>query len=84
MIMAPDPRSRVISIRLTADEYACFRELCLAQGIRTLSEMARSAMQNMLHQSLHPPPAESVEVRLGQIESRVRLLSLEVKRLSKG
>lgn len=82
--MAPDPRSRVISIRLTADEYACFRELCMAQGIRTLSEMARSAMQTMLHQSLHALPEESIEVRLSQVESRMRLLALEVKRLSKG
>jgi len=82
--MAPDPRSRVISIRLTADEYTCFRELCLSQGSRTLSEMARAAMQTMLHQSLAPQPEESVEGRLAQIESRLRLLSLEVKRLSKG
>jgi hypothetical protein len=81
--MAPDPRSRVISIRLTADEYACFRELCMAQGIRTLSEMARSAMQTMLQQSLHPLTEESIEARLAQVESRLRLLSLEVKRLGK-
>jgi hypothetical protein len=81
--MAPDPRSRVISIRLTADEYACFRELCIAQGIRTLSEMARSAMQTMLQQSLHPPAEESIEARLTQLESRLRLLALEVKRLGK-
>ena len=82
--MAPHPRSRVISIRLTADEYACFRELCLAQGISTLSEMARSAMQTMLHQSLNALPEASIETRLTQLESRQRLLALEVKRLSKG
>jgi hypothetical protein len=82
--MAPDSRSRVISIRLTADEYARFRELCQAQGTRSLSEMARAAMQTMLDQSLHALPEESIEVRLSQLETRLRLLSLEVKRLGKG
>jgi hypothetical protein len=82
--MAPDSRSRVISIRLTADEHARFHEFCMLQGTRTLSEMARSAMQTMLDRSLQVRPGESIEFRLSQLETRLRLLSLEVKRISKG
>jgi hypothetical protein len=79
--MPIESRSRVISIRLTVDEYTCFRELCFAHGIRTLSEMARAAMQKMLLQSSSPSPQGSMETRLAQLEGRLHLLSLEVKRL---
>jgi hypothetical protein len=77
------PRSRIISVRLTADEYISFRDLCYAQGIPTLSELARKAMQIMVQQSPSQSCQDSVETRLSQLEGRLKLLTLEVNRLDK-
>jgi hypothetical protein len=71
----------MISFRLTSEEYERFRELCYSNGIRSVSEMARTAINLMLSQ---PPraPQEALEVRVSELESRIHLLSLEVKKLN--
>lgn len=79
--MSIESRSRMISFRLTAEEYDQVREACLAQGIRSISEMARAAIYIVLQQPVRPPE-NSVESRLTQIEGRLRLLSLEIEQLT--
>ena len=73
----------MISVRLTTEEYSSFRELCFAHGIRTLSEMARTAMQMMHQQSSSQRPPDPVEARIAQLEGRLESLSLEVQRLGR-
>ncbi len=79
--MPLESRSRMISFRLTAEEYDRFRELCFANGIRSVSEMARAAI-NMLLQQPARAPQEAVESRLVELEGRLHVLSLEVKKLT--
>ena len=79
--MSLESRSRMISVRLTNEEYERFRELCFSQGIRSVSEMARAAI-NMLFDHPSRLPAETVESRLKEVEGRLQMLSHEVKRLS--
>jgi len=45
------PRSRMISVRLSADEYESLRLLCTATGARSVSDMTRGAMQSLLDNS---------------------------------
>jgi hypothetical protein len=71
----------MISFRLTAEEYDRFRELCYRNGIRSVSEMARAAINLMLAQPARAPQ-ESLESRVSELESRLHLLSLEIKRLA--
>ena len=71
----------MISFRLTAEEYAKFRQLCLEHGIRSFSEMARVAI-NLLLQEPARTTDIAIESRLANLESRVHMLSQEVKRLS--
>jgi hypothetical protein len=71
----------MISFRLTAEEYDRFRELCYSNGIRSVSEMARAAINMMLSQPARAPQ-EALEARVAELESRLRLLSLEIKRLN--
>jgi len=78
--MSLESRSRMISFRLTAEEYDRFRELCYTQGIRSVSEMARSAINMMLSQPSRAPQ-EALETRVSELESRLHLLSLEIKKL---
>ena len=79
--MSLESRSRMISFRLTAEEYDRFRELCYSTGIRSVSEMARTAINKMLAQ---PPqaPQEVLETRVSELESRIHLLALEIKKIN--
>lgn len=71
----------MISFRLTAEEYDRFRELCYSHGIRSVSEMARTAINMMLSQPGRAPQ-ETLETRVSELESRLHLLSMEIKKLS--
>lgn len=79
--MSIESRSRMISFRLTAEEYDRFRELCSTNGIKSVSEMARAAINMMLSQPARAPQG-ALEARVSELESRFRLLSLEMKKLS--
>lgn len=79
--MSFESRSRMISFRLTSEEYDRFRELCYKNGIRSVSEMARAAINIMLAQPGRAPQ-EALETRVAELESRLHLLSSEVKKLS--
>src|SRR5579884_3922433 len=42
------PRSRMISIRLSDEEYIGLKRLCVVRGARSVSDLARLAMSSML------------------------------------
>lgn len=71
----------MISFRLTAEEYDRFRELCYSNGIRSVSEMARAAI-NMMLSKPDRAPHEALETRVSELESRLHLLSLEIKKIN--
>jgi len=79
--MATESRSRMISFRLTAEEYNRIHELCFAQGARSVSELARVAL-NMLLAQPERAQRETLESRVGELEGRLHMLSLEVKKLN--
>ena len=69
----------MISFRLSPEEYHRLRETCELQGIRSLSDLARTAMQELIASGWQPVPL-SDEVR--DLRDRVRTLSLQMDRLS--
>lgn len=75
-------RSKMISFRLSAEEYDHFRELCYAQGVRTVSELARAAVNRLIH---NPDPvhatAEALETRVTNLEAQLQTVILELRRL---
>ena len=73
----------MISFRLTADEYERFRELCNTCGTRSVSELARIAINSLLKQPAEVP-AEALESRVAALEGRVNMLRMELKRLTQG
>jgi len=42
------PRSRMISVRLSEEEYSALRRLCLVTGARSVSDLTRDAMRGLL------------------------------------
>ena len=76
-----ESRSRMISFRLTAEEYEKFRELCFTHGVGSISEMARAAI-NLLLQQPARAPQETLEYRVAELEGRLHMLALELKKLN--
>lgn len=42
------PRSRMISVRLSDEEYSALRHLCSSTGARSVSDLTREAMHTLL------------------------------------
>ena len=43
------PRNRMISVRLSEEEYSALRRLCLVAGARSVSDLTRDAMRGLLN-----------------------------------
>jgi hypothetical protein len=76
------PRSRTISVRLSEEEFATFRRLCVSIGARSVSDLARKAMQEILERIvLDSTPLESAgkyNVQIRNLEQKVEELAAEV------
>ena len=77
--MPPESRSHMVSFRLTREEHDRFRELCLAHGLPSISEMARAAINMMFAER---KPYDRFESRLAELETRVHFLTAELQKLS--
>lgn len=80
--MPLEARTQMVSFRLTPDERDRFRELCLANGLPSISEMARIAIKMMFGN----PRASAnlgVEFRVAELETRVAFLFAEIRKLSR-
>lgn len=69
----------MVSFRLTEEEYDRFLELCFSHGIRSVSEMARAGINLLLQQPMRVPE-ECLESRVSELEGRLHLLALELRK----
>ena len=79
--MAPDSKNRMISFRLSEEEFERFRGICFNYGVRSVSELARAAI-NMLVEQPARAQEESLASRVAELEGRIRILSLELRKLN--
>ncbi len=80
--MPLESRTRMVSFRLTSEEYERFRQLCFARGLRNVSELVRAAVNHLLTEPAHHhPAAPSFESRLAHLEDRLQSLALAVETL---
>ena len=77
----------MISFRVSEDEYAGLKNLCINEGARSVSDMARDAVHRLIaHQSRsnnQPWPNNQLETVVQVLQGRIEALDLEVKRLGK-
>lgn len=78
--MSAESRSRMVSFRVTSEEYERFRQLCYVNGIASVSEMARAAI-NLMFSNPERKPGNGLEVRLAELEGRLNVLALEFEKL---
>ena len=77
-------RDKMISIRLSDDEFTKVREACRAIGARSVSDLARDAMRRLV--SGTPGHAENggngLTARVEDIDQKLSLLQQQVSRLA--
>jgi len=48
------PRSKMISVRLSEDEYSALQKLCTSTGARSVSDLTRDAVRALMQSSSQP------------------------------
>lgn len=74
------PKTRMISFRLSEDEYECLRQTSQSRGARSVSDYARVTLCRVV--AGNPGAAESSETRIEEINQKMRELDHEVQRLA--
>ena len=77
----PTRKNRIISLRLSEQEYESLRSRYASHGVRSLSEFARDAMHRMLGDS--PPDGAGIEDRVQMLGGKLAVLEDQVSRLSR-
>jgi hypothetical protein len=69
----------MVSFRLSQQEYHQLRDACLQHGVRSISELARSAMQSLIAPNTECAP--SLHQQVQDLRDRLTDLAAEVDRL---
>lgn len=81
-------RSRMISVRLSEEEYAALRHLCSLTGARSVSDLTRDAMRSVLKRIDREEPfggnieefrtgMKNLEKKVEQLEAKIMLFQSE-------
>jgi DNA anti-recombination protein RmuC len=73
-------RSKMVSIRLSDEEFRRLRELCMTTGARSLSDLARDAMHRLI--AGDGTGGEGLTERVAELDQRVNHLQEKVTRLA--
>jgi len=78
------PRNRLVYFRVSEDEFQQFNQMCESVGARSISDLARSAIQRMIQQDgqHQPPAADPVAAKLTVLETIVCDLDRKVQQLT--
>ncbi len=73
------PKSRMISVRLSEEEYSALRQLCDTTGARSVSDLTRDAMRALLDS---PSRKNQLGKHLEDFQARINQLDRKVEALS--
>jgi hypothetical protein len=73
-------RSRMVSFRLSEEEYESLRDICLTAGARSISDIARDAVHRLIGSG--GEQKQDIETQLRLLHERVDLIDQEVRRLA--
>ena len=74
-------KTKIVSFRLSETEYRYLQDLTAAKGARTLSEITRLVMCNMIDDAGSEAP-ETLARRIGQLDRNVAALNAEIRELA--
>jgi Arc/MetJ-type ribon-helix-helix transcriptional regulator len=73
------PRSRIISIRLSDEEYSDLRRLCMSSGARSVSDLARYAMRKLLRGTTKN---DGISQHFAELQGQMSTMSSKIEQLS--
>lgn len=73
------PRNRLVYFRVSEEELNMFHQLQVSQGVRSLSELARTAMKRMAEPQIGDEPA--VQAKLERVDRLIGELDGKIERL---
>lgn len=73
------PRTRLVYFRVSEEEFQQFNRICESIGARSLSDLARSAMQNMMTEGTRQP--NSLHTRLTALEAAIDRMNTKLSHL---
>ena len=73
-------KTRLISLRLSEQEFEALKSLYSAHGARSISEFARAAMQRVISERIDDRFA--LEMKIQEMDGKLSILDGEVARLS--
>ena len=71
-------KSKMVSFRVSIEDYERLRIYCISKGQRSVSDLARLAVGTVVENGESP----SLETRIAEMEGRVHLLTNEVLRVA--
>jgi len=74
-------KSKMISFRLSSEEFRLLQGACSKTGARSVSELARAAMQRIIVDDSFSPGSTDTEMR--ELKLKFSALAAEVQRLSR-
>lgn len=80
-LSAVNKKSKMISFRLSSEEFRLLQGACSKTGARSVSELARAAMQRIIIDDSFSPGSTDVEMR--ELKLKFNALAAEVQRLSR-
>jgi hypothetical protein len=82
------PRSRMISVRLSEEEYVALRHLCSLTGARSVSDLTRDAVHAVLRGASRAPatasPLEEFLAGMKELEKKVEQLEARITLIKSG
>jgi hypothetical protein len=80
----PTRRERVISLRLSEEEYGALKTQCRSHGARNMSDFARLALDHMMHEPDRIELRAKVEKLVERFNALEALLSVTAGRVPQG
>jgi hypothetical protein len=78
-MLDPDRRKKMISLRLSEEEFELLKARYHSYGARNVSELARLALQHIMTES--PGPKHNFATQLAELDERVHALEASVSLL---
>jgi hypothetical protein len=73
-------RTRIVSFRLSDDEYESLKQVSLSEGARSVSDYARVALCRLLGAS-RPGDGDGIEAKVLHLDAQMQALQDELRRL---
>lgn len=76
------PRERLVYFRITEDEFHQFASVCEQEGARSISDLARSAVQRLITECNRAHEAEGLAPKMESLEKMIAEVTAQLQMLA--